>query len=152
MFNDYQQAGIFNKEILRKIGEITKTRYIAQLKLSGFNQRSNDRFTFFGLRVLETHHAGIRLFLQIWDSKSGTIVWEGVEELNRAEDTFTEADVTLRTVIEEAARKMVARLPGPASEGSPAPSPANGGKEGSASSAAWQVKPTSDSGGLSDRN
>jgi hypothetical protein len=152
MFNDYQQAGIFNKEILRKIGEVTDARYIAQLKLSGFNQRSNDRFSIFGLRVVETHHAGIRLFLQIWDSRSGTIVWEGVEELNRAEDTITEADVTLRTVLEEAARKMVARLPGPDSVGSPAPPPINGGKEGSASSATWQIKPTSDSTGLSDRN
>ena len=131
MFNDYQQAGIFNKEILRKIGEVINTRYIAQLKLSDFNQRSNDRFSIFGLRVVETHHAGIRLFLQIWDSQKGTIVWEGVEELNRAEDAITEANVTLRTVLEEAAQKMVARLPEPASEGSPAPSLANGGKVGS---------------------
>lgn len=111
MFNDYQQAGIFNKDILRKIGEVTHARYIAQLKLSGFNQRSNERFSIFGLRVLQTHHAGIRLFLQIWDSENGTIVWEGVEELDRAEDTVTEANVTLRTVLEEAAEKMVARLP-----------------------------------------
>ena len=111
MFNDYQQAGIFNREILRKIGEVTQTRYIAQLKLSGFNQRSNDRFSVFGLRVLQTHHAGIRLFLQIWDSQNGTIVWEAGEELDRAEDTVTEASVTLRTVLEEAAQKLVARLP-----------------------------------------
>ena len=111
MFNDYQQAGIFNREILRKIGEVTQTRYIAQLKLSGFNQRSNDRFSVFGLRVLQTHHAGIRLFLQIWDSQNGAIVWEGVEELDRAEDTVTETNVTLRTVLREAAQNLVARLP-----------------------------------------
>jgi len=111
MFNDYQQAGIFNREILRKIGEVTQTRYIAQLKLSGFNQRSNDRFSVFGLRVLQTHHAGIRLFLQIWDSQNGTIVWEGVEELDRAEDTITETNVTLRTMLREAAQNLVARLP-----------------------------------------
>lgn len=152
MFNDYQQAGIFNKQILRKIGEVTNTRYIAQLKLSGFNQRSNDRFSIFGLRLLETHHAGIRLFLQLWDSQDGTIVWEGVDELSRAEDTFTEADVTLRTVIEEAARKMVAGIPGPASGDSTAPLPINGGQMGSALSAAWQVNPASDRVGLSDRN
>ncbi|MFO1428744.1 MAG: hypothetical protein U1F76_01165 [Candidatus Competibacteraceae bacterium] len=130
MFNDYQQAGIFNKEILRKIGEVTHARYIAQLKLSGFSQRSNDRFSIFGLRVLQTHHAGIRLFLQIWDSQNGTIVWEGVEELDRAEDTFTEANVTLRTVLEEASQKMVARLPEPALGGSPAPPLASGGNPG----------------------
>ena len=111
MFNDYQQAGIFNREILRKIGEVTQTRYIAQLKLSGFNQRSNDRFSVFGLRVLQTQHAGIRLFLQIWDSQNGAIVWEGVEELDRAEDTVTETNVTLRTMLREAAQNLVARLP-----------------------------------------
>jgi len=111
MFNDYKQSGIFNKEILRKIGEVTQTRYIAQLKLSGFNQSSNDRFSIFGLRVLQTQQARIRLFLQLWDSHSGVIAWEGVEELVRAEDTLTEANVTLRKVLEEAARKLVARLP-----------------------------------------
>jgi hypothetical protein len=111
MFNDYQQAGIFNREILRKIGEVTQTRYIAQLKLSGFNQRSNDRFSVFGLRVLQTQHAGIRLFLQIWDSQNGAIVWEGVEELDRAEDTVLETNVTLRTMLREAAQNLVARLP-----------------------------------------
>ena len=111
MFNDYKLAGIFNKEILRKIGEVTQTRYIAQIKLSGFNQSSNDRFSMFGLRVLQTQQARIRLFLQIWDSQSGVIAWEGVEELVRAEDTLTEANVTLRKVLEEAARKLIARLP-----------------------------------------
>ena len=111
MFNDYKQAGIFNKEILRKIGEVTQTRYIAQLNLSGFNQSSNDRFSIFGLRVLQTQQASIRLFLQLWDSQSGVIAWEGGAELVRAEDTLTEANVTLRKVLEEAARKLVARLP-----------------------------------------
>ena len=111
MFNDYKQSGIFNKEILRKIGEVTQTRYIAQLKLSGFNQSSNDRFSIFGLRVLQTQQARIRLFLQLWDSHSGVIAWEGVEELIRAEDTVTEANVTLRIVLEQAAQKLIARLP-----------------------------------------
>jgi hypothetical protein len=111
MFEDYRNTGIFPKDILRKIGEVTGTRYIAQLKLSGFSQGSNDRFSFFGFRLFHTQHARIRLFFQIWNSQNGTIAWEGVQELVRAEDTLTEEDVTLKRALDEAAHELIARLP-----------------------------------------
>lgn len=111
MFEDYRDTEIFKRDILQKVGEVTQTNYVAQLKLAGFSQGSQGRFSAFGLRLLETKHASIRLFLQIWNSADGTIAWEGVEELKYALDTVTERAITLRTVLEEAARNLIARLP-----------------------------------------
>jgi len=111
MFAEYKDTGLFDSKTLYKVGEVTQTRYLAQLKLAGFRQGSTGRFSVFGLRMLETKHATLRLFLQIWDAKDGSIAWEGVQELSWSEEEVNEDAVTLQTVISEAARNLAARLP-----------------------------------------
>jgi hypothetical protein len=93
------------------VGEVTGVRYLAQLKLSSFNQYSKGRFSFLGIRVVQTREANIRLFLQIWNSELGAIVWEGAEELNYAWDTTREEPVTFKLVVEEIARNLIGKLP-----------------------------------------
>lgn len=111
MYQDYQDTGIFDRNTLRKVGKVVGARYLAQLKLAGFSQGSNERFGALGLRMLQTLQANIRVFLQIWDSKDGTIAWEGTDELNYAYDTEQEKPVTFRKVVGDAARRLIAKLP-----------------------------------------
>lgn len=111
MYTDYSDTGIFKQESLRKVGRIAGVRYLAQLKLSSFNQSSKGRFNLLGLRVFQTKEANIRLFLQIWNSEMGTIVWEGTEELNYAWDTSREKPVTFQLVVEEIAESLITNLP-----------------------------------------
>lgn len=112
MYGDYRDTGIFKRDMLEKIADQTSTRYLCQLKLSGFRQGSSGRFGVFGLRLMETKYATLRLFFQIWDAGTGEIVWEAVDELNWSEDSVVEKTISLQTVIEEAAIKIVDRLPG----------------------------------------
>ncbi|MFQ5642605.1 MAG: hypothetical protein ACE5FQ_02785 [Thiogranum sp.] len=112
MYVDYSDTGIFKKNSLHRVGKVIGARYLAQLKLSSFNQNSKGRFSFLGLRVLQTKAANIRLFLQIWNSDSGAIVWEGAEEMNYAWDTSSEKPVTFQLIVEEIARNLVNKLPG----------------------------------------
>lgn len=111
MFEDYRDTGIFERDSLRQVGDIIGTRYVAQLKLAGFVQGTKGRFSAFGIRLMGTKFTNIRLFLQIWDTSDGTIAWEGIQELNYAVDGVSESVVTLRTVVQEAARGLIARLP-----------------------------------------
>ena len=111
MYTDYRDTGLFRKDILKKVGELTGTRYVAQLKLANFNQGNRDRFSFFGLRVIETRKADIRLILQIWDTTDGTIVWEGAEELSYATDTPFSGNVPLRIMVEEVSENLIANMP-----------------------------------------
>ena len=111
MFADYRDTGIFLRKTLQKIGEITGTRYLAQIKLAGFSQGSVTRFGFLGLRLVDTQYAKIRLFFQIWDSADGSIAWEGTQELVYAEDATSEEGVTLRRALERATGELVHRLP-----------------------------------------
>jgi hypothetical protein len=113
MFNDYRNTGIFDRSTLRKVAEVTGTRYLAQLKLQGFDQGSMERFGVFGLRLMMTKYATLRLFFQIWDAGEGTIVWEGIQEMNYSVEAVEERTVTLQTVIEKAAEELIGRLPAP---------------------------------------
>jgi len=111
MFAEYKDTGLFDSKTLYQVGEVTGTRYLGQLKLAGFSQGSTGRFSVFGLRLLETKFAKLRLFFQIWDAKDGSIDWEGVQELNWSEEEINEDVVSLQTVIGESARNLAKRLP-----------------------------------------
>jgi hypothetical protein len=111
MYNDYRDTGLFSGDVLRKVGVATGARYAAQLKLQGFEQGAKDRFGILGFRIVETKYAHVRLFLQVWDTRDGTIAWEGMQELRYSRESTTEKPVMQRTVLELAAQDLIARLP-----------------------------------------
>lgn len=111
MFDEYQNTGIFQQETLRKIGEVTGVRYVAQLKLAGFTQESAGRLSLLGLRITETKRATMRVFMQIWDSREGAIVWEGLEELLYSEDTTSEKVINFAKIAQAGARNIFAHIP-----------------------------------------
>ncbi|WP_020681413.1 hypothetical protein [Marinobacterium rhizophilum] len=111
MFQDYRETGIFNRASLNRVGKATRARYLIQLNLANFRQESRGRFSMLGFRVYQTSHANIRLFIQIWDSTNGSIVWEGVEELNLAQETSKEKTITFTSVVEASAQNLIALLP-----------------------------------------
>ena len=111
MFDHYRDTGLFKLDSLQKVSRATGMRYLGQLKLSGFSQSSDGRLSVLGLRLYSTKIARLRLFFQIWDSVDGSIAWEGMDELDFAEDTPTERMVTLKMVIDKAASDLIERLP-----------------------------------------
>jgi hypothetical protein len=111
MFVDYRDTGMFKLNSLQNLQRATGMRYLGQLKLSGFRQDSDGRLSVLGLRVVSTKIARLRLFFQIWDASDGSIAWEGLDELEYAEDTGLERAVTLKKVIDKAASDLVDLLP-----------------------------------------
>ena len=65
-----------------------------------------------GLRLVDTKQATMRVFMQIWDSQTGSVVWEGTEEVHFAYDTGAEKPVTFKTIAERTAQEFFALLPG----------------------------------------
>jgi hypothetical protein len=111
MYEDYRDAALFPAEVLRRVSAATGARYLAQLKLQGFGQGSKGRFGVLGFRVSETLYGDVRLYLQIWDSRDGSIAWEGMQELRIAMDSTSEEPVTLRELLERSAQDLVTKLP-----------------------------------------
>jgi hypothetical protein len=111
MYSEYRDTGLLNREILRQVAEVTGVRYVAQIKVQSFHQAEKERLGIFGLRLVETKTAGLRLFFQIWDSADGTVAWEATQELHYAYDSITEEQLTLHKVVSRAAQELVSKLP-----------------------------------------
>jgi len=111
MVEDYRDTGLFPRDMLSKIGGAIGTRYLVQLKLAGFSQDMRERVSILGIRLFQTLHANIRLYMQIWDAETGTIAWEGSEEMSYAYDSSAELPVTFRRVVEGAAQQLIQNLP-----------------------------------------
>ncbi|MFQ6005351.1 MAG: hypothetical protein ACE5OQ_07585 [Woeseia sp.] len=111
MVNDYHATGILEKDTLRRVGEVSGARYLGLLGLAEFSQTSNRRVSVAGIRLFDTKLASIRLSLQVWDSQTGTIAWEGSDEIDYAYDTGRERPVNFGFVAEQAATNLIAEIP-----------------------------------------
>jgi len=111
MYEDSRLTGIFNKDTLKKISQVTGVRYLAQLKLSGFQQGLQERWGFLGIRLLETQTTSMRLYLQIFDGETGAITWEGSQELTASLDTLKDMPIAFNDAVEQSAKELIARLP-----------------------------------------
>jgi len=111
MVDDYRYTGLFDRDALQQLAKVAGVRYLAQLKLGGFKQVSKGRWSFLGVRLIDTQLADVRLFLQIWDSKDGSIAWEGVDESICSHDSFSEKEITFRGAVQESARNLIGHLP-----------------------------------------
>lgn len=120
MVDDYRATGILEKDVLRRVGEASGARYLSLLGLARFSQDTNKRFGIGGIRLMDTKQASLRLSWQIWDSETGSIAWEGSDEVNYSYDTARERPVNFGFVAEQAASNMLARLPTVAVAAAPA--------------------------------
>lgn len=111
MYQDYRDTGVFDVAVLRRVAQSAGVRYLAQLKLANMHQGARGRFSFLGLSVVQTHFANMRVFLQIWDSRDGSIAWEGLDEVTYATDSGEERPITFRKVAAHAAENLIKRLP-----------------------------------------
>jgi hypothetical protein len=111
MFEDSRLTGIFSRDILRKVSHVTGVRYLAQLKLGGFQQGLQERWGLLGIRLVETQLTSLRLYLQIWDSETGIIVWEGTQELTASIDTLKDTPISFMVAVGQSAKDIIARLP-----------------------------------------
>lgn len=106
MVSNYVKTGILNRAGLQKIGQALHTPYVFQPTLASFNQSMSGRFSFFGLRVLQTRITMLRMSLQLWDTRTGDIVWESSGEATLAGEDVRE----FRIPFDEIARRLWARM------------------------------------------
>ena len=111
LFQDYRLTGVFDRVELSRLSDATGARYLGQLKLARFEQGAKSRFGLLGLSILQTQYAHMRLFFQIWDARTGAVVWEGIDELTISVETSRERAVTLQAAAHEAATDLAKRLP-----------------------------------------
>ena len=107
---EYEHTGILERDALRRHRQSRQRRYLAKLNLGNFIQNRAGRFSIAGIRLFETSRAQIRVHLEIWDSHTGTIAWQGNEELVYAREGVKERPVSFRYVAELAAERLIEKI------------------------------------------
>jgi hypothetical protein len=108
----YDTSGILPQDTITQLGAAAGARFLAKLSLANFEQAQVERFGIAGIRVLSTNRTRIRLFLEIWDSDNGQIVWYANEELALASERATEEDLSVRGAATRAISEMLATILG----------------------------------------
>jgi hypothetical protein len=109
MYEGFGATGVLERDTLAKLRGVTGARYFCLLQLGEFSQpTAANPFPLPGRAAAGAH---IRLFVQIWDSVDGTIAWEGINEVSLAAEPGNGRAATFSSVVERAARDLVARLP-----------------------------------------
>lgn len=79
---DAEQSHILHRDTLKKIGVAIGARYVFQPRLASFTQYMFDRWTFpaIGVVLMQTRACDLRISLQLWDAKTGELVWASMAE------------------------------------------------------------------------
>jgi hypothetical protein len=86
LISGFVRSGILERERLRRLGSTLGSRYVLLPGLADFNQVLVDRFEVAGFKIVRNRVMTLRLWLQLWDTQTGQIVWESTGEANVASE------------------------------------------------------------------
>jgi hypothetical protein len=80
----FGRGGILEREPLRRIGSALSSRYVLLPGLAEFNQVIIDRLSIYGWNIIQSRVTTLRLWLQLWETQTGKILWESSGEVTLA--------------------------------------------------------------------
>ena len=107
MLAGFGRTGILERGRLERIGTALGSRYVMQPGLAEFSQNLFDKFELWGIKIVRTRIAMLRLWLQIWEVPTGHLLWERTGELTSAVPVFQQ-DTTMS--LDDMAQKLWALI------------------------------------------
>ena len=103
----FARNGILDRQSLRRIGQGLGSRYVLLPGLAQFEESILDKFEAVGIKLVRNRVTTLRLWLQLWDSETGHILWESSGEDTTA-TAFLSAKQTLP--LEQIANRLLVRM------------------------------------------
>ena len=104
---DFARSGMLDRQRLRRIGTGLGSRYVLLPGLAQFDETIIDKFEAAGIKLLRNRVTTLRLWLQLWDSQTGHMVWESSGEDSTAA-VFSSPRQSV--ALEQIARKLLVRM------------------------------------------
>lgn len=105
---EFGRSGILERERLRRIAAALGSRYLLLPGLGGFDNTVVDRYEIAGFKLVRNRVVVLRLWLQIWDARSGRIAWESSGEVAAVSALLTVGrTIPLDDVAEKLWRRML---------------------------------------------
>lgn len=107
---DAEQSHILNRDSLKKVGTVIGARYVFQPRLAAFTQTMYDRWTFpgFGVVLSQTRQSNLRMSVQLWDAKTGELLWVSMAEGTMQSEAFAKDPVYLEDTVRVTLGSIVA--------------------------------------------
>jgi hypothetical protein len=99
MVSDFARSGILDRERLQRIGSALGSKYVLQPGLAEFSQALMDRFEISGWKVFRTRVTSLRLWLRLWDTQTGQMLWESAGETTVATELLRQESAVPLTEI-----------------------------------------------------
>jgi hypothetical protein len=104
----FARSGILERQGLQRIGEALGAPYVLQPGLAEYSQVVGDKFEAVGFKLLKTRLTTLRVWLQLWDTRTGQIVWESSGEVTVAAQLLTqESAVALYDIAQRLWSRMI---------------------------------------------
>lgn len=103
----FSRSGILERQRLRRIGAKLGARYLLLPGLAQFDESIIDKFEAGGWKLLRNRVTTLRLWLQLWNSRTGHIAWESSGEVTVATVFFSPKQTV---ALQEIAKKLLVRM------------------------------------------
>ena len=103
----FARNGMLDRQRLRRIGSGLGSRYVLLPGIAEFNEEILDKYEAAGIKLLRNRVTTLRLWLQLWDSQTGHIVWESSGEVTVAA-VFLSPKQTV--ALEQITKKLLVRM------------------------------------------
>jgi hypothetical protein len=103
----FARGGILERQHLQRIGAALGAPYVLQPGLAEYSQVLADKFEVLGLKLLKTRLTTLRLWLQLWDTRTGQLLWEASGEVTVAAQLLTQESVVS---LEDIAQSLWSRI------------------------------------------
>jgi hypothetical protein len=103
----FARNGMLDRQPLRRIGSGLGSHYVLLPGLAQFGEEILDKFEAAGIKLVRNRVTTLRLWLQLWDSQTGHIVWESSGEGTTASVLLSP---TQTVALEEIAKKLLVRM------------------------------------------
>ena len=103
----FARNGMLDRQRLRRIGLGLGSRYVLLPGVAEFNEEILDKYEAAGIKLLRNRVTTLRLWLQLWDSQTGHIVWESSGEVTTS-TVFLSPKQTV--ALEQITKRLLVRM------------------------------------------
>jgi hypothetical protein len=107
LLSGFAKSGIMDRERLSRIGSALGFRYMLLPGLAQLDLTILDRFEIAGVKVIRTRATVLRVWLQLWDTRTGHILWESAGEVATASEVLRHDRIV---PVDEMAQKVWRRM------------------------------------------
>lgn len=107
LLSGFARNGIMDRQRLQRIGSALGVRYLLLPGLVQFDEVILDRFEISGLKLIRTRVTVLRVWLQLWDTRTGHILWESAGNVAIASELVRHDRIV---PVEEIAQKLWRRM------------------------------------------